>query len=395
MSDPRFRAGIFTYPWDLADEGHDLALGRIAEAGFTAVNLACAYHAGKFLLPHNPRRRVHFAEDGAVYFRPDLTRYGRIQPRVSSLVTDHWDPLTGLDQDRRAHGLDLVAWVVCAHNTLVGEAYPDCAVRNAFGDPYPHSLSPAHPDVRAYLVALLTDIVSRAEISAVELESPGYMEFLHGYHHEIIGVPLDAAQQRLLGLSFTPGELERARTAGIDGEDLRRRVAAALSAAWASEPPRPGEETPSGLGEMLDSPELAAYETLRRDIVADLVEELRDAVHAVSPGTEVRLFAALGPAEGAEVRDKRLLGLADGMLAGYAQSDEDAGRRTGELRWLIDPKPVYGMVRAIAPDAVQPSQIEPRVAAWRAAGVAGIDIYNYGLMTLPMLAAVGAALHGT
>lgn len=393
MSERRFAAGIYTYPWDLEDEGHDRALGRIAEAGFTAVNLACAYHAGKFLLPHNPRRRVHFAEDGAVYFRPNLDRYARIQPRVSSLVTGEGDPLTDLEKARRTHGLDLVAWVVCAHNTLVGKAYPDCAVRNAFGDPYPHSLSPAHPDVRAYLVALLTDIVSRAEVSAVELESPGYMEFLHGYHHEIVGVPLDVAQQRLLGLSFTPTELERASAAGIDGEGLRRRVAATLTAVWEANPP-PSEEPVGEVREILDSPELAAYEALRREIVADLVEELRDAVHAASPGTEVRLFAALGPTEGAEERDERLLGLADGMLAGYAQSDEDAARRTQELRELIDPKPVYGMVRAIAPDAVHPSQIAPRVAAWRDAGVSGINVYNYGLMTLPMLKAVGAALRG-
>ncbi len=392
MSEPRLQAGIFAYPWDLADEGHDLALGRIAVAGFTAVNLACAYHAGKFLLPHNPRRRVHFAEDGALYFRPELTRYGRIQPRVSSLVTDQGDPLSDLDRARRAHGLDLVAWVVCAHNTLVGEIYPDCAVRNAFGDPYPHSLSPAHPDVRAYLVALLTDIVSRAEVSAVELESPGYMAFLHGYHHEIIGVPLDAVQQRLLALSFSPVELDRARAAGIDGEGLRRRVAAALTASWEQDPPPPGEEGRPEPREVLASPELAAYERLRQEIVAELVAELRDAVHTASPGTEVRLFAALGPAEGAEERDERLLDLADGMLAGYAQSDEDAGRRTRELRGLIDPKPVYGMVRAIAPDAVDPGQIAPRLDAWRTAGVAGIDVYNYGLMTLPMLDAVGAAL---
>ncbi len=391
MSESQFGAGIYTYPWDLAAEGHAAALGRIAGAGFTAVNLASAYHAGKFLLPHNPRHRVYFAEDGAVYFRPDPTRYGRLRPRVSSLVTDAGDPLTDLDRARRAHGLDLAAWVVCLHNTWLGQQYPDCAARNAFGDPYLHSLSPAHPDVRAYLVALLTDIVGRAEIAAVELESPGYMGFLHGFHHEIIGVPLDRAQETLLGLSFAPVELERARTAGIDGERLRRRVADALLAAWQTGAP-PGDEPFPLLRDVLDSPELAAYERLRREIVAELVAELRAAVHAASPGTEIRLFAALGPAEGAEERDAELLGLADGMLAGYAQSNEDAGRRARELRALIDPRPVYGMVRAIAPDTVDPAQVGPRIDAWRAAGVAGIDVYNYGLMTLPMLEAVGSTL---
>ena len=394
MSDPRFAVGIYAYPWDLADEGHDLALGRIAAAGFTAVNLACAYHSGTFLLPHNPRRRVQVVAGSAVYFRPDPTRYGRLRPSVSPLVSDDRDPLRDLDAARRAHGLDLVAWVVCAHNTLLGETYPDCAVRNAFGDPYPHSLCPAHPDVRAYLVALLTDIVRRADVAAVELESPGYLPFLHGAHHEIVGVPLDAAQHRLLGLSFTPAEAERARAAGIDGEGLRRAVAAALTAAWEADPPPSSADPWPGLREILDNPELAAYERLREEIVAELIEELRDAVHAASPGTEVRCFAALGPAEGAEARNERLLAAADGWLTGYAPSDEDAGRRTRELRGLIDPKPVYGMVRAIAPDAVDLGPIAPRVDAWRAAGAAGINVYNYGLMTLPMLAAVGAALRG-
>ena len=45
MSESQFGAGIYTYPWDLAAEGHEVALGRIAGAGFTPVNLASAYHA--------------------------------------------------------------------------------------------------------------------------------------------------------------------------------------------------------------------------------------------------------------------------------------------------------------------------------------------------------------
>ena len=80
------KAGLYTYAWDLEDEGYDRALGRIAEAGFNNVNLATSYHAGKFLLPHNPRRRLYIAEDGAIFFQPDLTKYGtitapRAQPR--------------------------------------------------------------------------------------------------------------------------------------------------------------------------------------------------------------------------------------------------------------------------------------------------------------------------
>ncbi|MCO5216026.1 MAG: hypothetical protein M9950_07710, partial [Thermomicrobiales bacterium] len=79
--------GIFTYPWELADHGYDKSLHEIASAGFTNVNLAMQYHNGKFLLPRNPKRRVYYAEDGAISFRPDPSRYGVMKPRTHSLVT--------------------------------------------------------------------------------------------------------------------------------------------------------------------------------------------------------------------------------------------------------------------------------------------------------------------
>ena len=59
----------------------------------------------------------------------------------------------------------------------------ECVVENAFGDRYRHSLSPAHPDVREYLVALATDVASHGP-GAIELESFGYLAFRHGFHHE-------------------------------------------------------------------------------------------------------------------------------------------------------------------------------------------------------------------
>ncbi|MDP9357744.1 MAG: family 10 glycosylhydrolase [Chloroflexota bacterium] len=389
------RAGIYTYPWDLAAEGHDLALGRIADAGLRAVNLACAYHAGKFLLPHNPRHRVYFAEDGALYFRPDPAKYGRIQPRVSALVTEDSDPLTDLDRARRPRGLDIVAWVVCLHNSWLGERYPDCAVHSPFGDPIIHALCPAHPDVRAYLAAMVGDLVSRVEVAAVELEAPGYTRFVHGFHHELIGVPLDPTQELLLGLSFNPAELERARAAGADGAGLRRRVANLLTEAWRTGKPLETADGPTREARrLLDDPEFAAYARLREDVVISLAAELRDTIHAASPSTELRLFAPLGRREHDGATYGGLAAVADAALAGYASSDAEVVLAAAGLREQMGGKRVYGRVRAVAPDTVHPAQVAPRVAAWRQAGVDGINVYNYGLMTLPMLQAIGEALRG-
>ena len=63
---------VWAYPWDLHDIGLDRALGLLADQGVTMVSLATSYHAGRFLQPGNPKRRVYFPEDGTVYYQPDL-----------------------------------------------------------------------------------------------------------------------------------------------------------------------------------------------------------------------------------------------------------------------------------------------------------------------------------
>jgi len=383
------KAGVFTYAWDLEAEGYDAAAGRIAEAGFTAVNLATSYHAGKFLLPKNPQRRVYFAEDGALYFRPDPSKYGRIKPRVHSLAAEGDDPVQKLLAVAGNHGLEYVAWTVCLHNTWLGERYPDTTMHTAFGDPLVHSLSPAHPDVRAYMVAMLGDLVSRYEVAAVQLESPGYMGFLHGFHHEIIGADLDAVQQRLLSISFNPVEIAGAREAGIDAERLRARVAALLDACWNRGVPVMEDDAPSAeMQALFEDPEFTAYMAWQAEQVASLAAEMREAIKRANPQTEIRHFAAL---DGGEAGDA-LIATGEGILTGYASSEEDARRRAEGFKPYG--KPVYGMIRAIAPDMTDPDVVAPRLAAWRESGVDGVDVYNYGLMPGVMWDAVAAALRG-
>jgi hypothetical protein len=381
------KAGIFTYGWDLDAEGHDHALGRIAEAGFSGVNLATSYHAGKFLLPHNPRHRVFFPEDGALYFRPDSAKYGRIQPRVSSLVTSDTDPLRDLDREREKHGLELIAWTVVLHNSWLGAQYPDCTMHTAFGDPLIHSLSPAHPDVQEYICAMVADMVSSARITAIQLESPDYMSFQHGYHHEVIPVPLGADQQLLLGTSFNPVEIERAGTLGIDAEALQHQVADALDTSW-NDP----DNAAKRMNDVFSNPDFQKYQLMLIDCEAEFIDKVKASIQRASPETEVRLFAGMAASETDAGVPDHIIQLADGLLSGYVPSDDAARNRSTQLKELMGERPVYGMVRAISPDADMPAQAVSRVNAWKESGVDGIDVYNYGFMTLPMIEAVGQAL---
>ncbi len=380
-------AGLFTYAWDLEAEGYDAAVGRIAEAGFTSINLATSYHAGKFLLPRNPSRRVYFLEDGAIYFRPDLSRYGRIQPRVHSLAEQDRDPVTKLHDAMKPHGLTYTAWTVCMHNTWLGERYPHATVHTAFGDPLIHSLSPAHPDSRAYLVALLSDLVNQHEVAAIQLESPGYMGFMHGFHHEIIGADLDDVQLELLGISFNPREVELAQEQGIDAAGVQKRVADLLDNCWnRGVPVMDGEKPSAEVQALFDDGEYIAYRAWQTDQVISLVEEVRNAVKGTSPDTQIFHFSSLNGSE----EDKRLIATGDGIIAGYASSPDDAHRRAKAAAGYD--KTVHGAIRAIAPGVTDPATIAPLVSAWRETGVTSIDVYNYGLMPGVNWDALAAAL---
>ena len=385
------KAGLYTYPWDLDAEGYDRAVGRIAEAGFTAVNLATSYHSGKFILPHNPRHKLYYAEDGALSFQPDLTTYGRMQPRVHTLVSADHSPVTLLTEAAAAHGLDYVAWTVCLHNSWLGERYPEVTAHTAFGNPLLHSLSPAHPDVREYLLAMIGDLVSRHEVAAIELESPGYMGFHHDYHHIMFGVVVDAVQSRLLDISFNPVEVEGAKAAGIDADSLRQRIARLIEVSWneGKAVETDGQPSPEAHA-ILDDPELDAYLAWQHDQVVALGAAIRDVIREHSPPTEIRHFAAMAAGEQGRI-DSGLMATGDTVLTGYAATPGDVPVRMAALAELD--QPAWGMIRAIQPEVTDPAQIAPLVDAWRAAGVAGVDVYNYGLMPERTFRALGAALN--
>jgi hypothetical protein len=385
------KAGLFSYAWDLDAEGYDTAVGRIAEAGFTSVNLATSYHAGKFLLPHNSRRRLYYAEDGAIYFQPDLSRYGRIIPRVHSLVSADQSPVSQLQDAARSHGVDYVAWTVVLHNSWIGEQYPDVTAQTAFGDPLYHSLSPAHPDVRAYILAMVGDLVSRHEVAAIELESPGYMGFHHDHHHLMYGIDIDPLQAELLGVSFNPAEVAGAAAAGIDVEPLQGRITTVLDACWNEGAAVLVDGAPSAAArEILEDADLAAYRAWQQAQVISLSAEIQAVIREQSAATEIRHFAAMAAGERAVI-DTALMATGDAILAGYAATPADVAARMAPLAAMD--APIWGMVRAIQPEVTDAAQVAPLVEAWRAAGVAGIDVYNYGLMPERTFRALGEALN--
>src|SRR5919202_2899340 len=105
---------MLAFATDLYDEGLDTVLRNVQErAGVGGLTMAVAYHDARDLFPHNPIHKVRYLEGGAVFFRPDESRYEdlQLQPHVAELArtVDRLDDLCTAAGER---GMDVNAWVV-------------------------------------------------------------------------------------------------------------------------------------------------------------------------------------------------------------------------------------------------------------------------------------------
>jgi hypothetical protein len=284
----RPRSSIWIYPWDLLDEGAEPALRQARDvAGVDAVNLAVTYHAGLFLLPHNPRRRLYVAEDGVLYFRADRRLFERSPAPTFSSLTDTIDPLAEALRAARRLDVRVRAWTVCCHNSRIAQAHPDLAVLNALGDRLPFALCPLQPAVQEYLGGLIDALRAYPDLEAIELEALYWLAANHDWHHAKFGLPLDDMTWALLGVCCCEA---CARSAGVDREQLERPLKERLLAAMAGEPLGPASRaTVAAIGA-----EVGALLAAREESLARLLARLTSRAHV-----PIRALVGSGLVEGA------------------------------------------------------------------------------------------------
>ena len=267
---------IWAYPWDLQDLGPKI-LPQLQSKGIDMVSLATSYHAGRFLQPGNPRRRVYFPQDGTVYYKLDPAHWrgATIQPLQADIVATEGDWLDRLIAARAEGGPAVSAWTVLLHNTRLGMAHPDHALRTAYGDPVPYGLCPSSPAARDYALRLVQEIAARGP-DRIEIESPDFMGFAHGYHHEKDGLPVLPEDEFLLGLCFCDHCLARAAAVGVNGAAARQVVVNHLDAAFAREfPEAQFPDFPARREAAFEGhPALAAWLAWRKEPVISLVREI-------------------------------------------------------------------------------------------------------------------------
>jgi hypothetical protein len=264
---------IRAFVWDLADEGLEEVLGRLADCGFDGLHLALAHHGGRFYCPHNPRHAMVHAPDGALYFQPLLSCYERIQPRV------HPEYGSGAFVARtrdRAHeyGMSLTAWVVLLNNMTLSMEHPECACKNALGDVLEGTLCPSNPAVREYAEALVEDLAHRVRVDAIELE-----EFAFPSHEAYVGpiwreVAVGRSLGYLLSLCFCESCRRRAEEANIEVEDLAIRVERMIRQALA------GDIGDRRIADEIADPyhPVSRYAKVRYETVTGFIDDLLDEV---------------------------------------------------------------------------------------------------------------------
>lgn len=370
---------IYTYPWDLAEAGIPEAVGRFHALGLDTVTVAGSYHAGKFLRPHGKAGKVYFPEDGTIYFKADARRYGDIKPIANSLVAGGRDILRDLSEQRR---MATNVWLVLLHNTRLGSAHPESTVANAFGDRYLYNLCPSAPAARAYAIGLARDVTDSYPVSGVSLETPGFLPYAHGYHHEFALNRPNPWLDNQLGLCFCPHCMAGAKRAGVRVEALRKQVAGDIEGYLASDVNFPADMAEAfWMADARTDGDLKAFLDWRCSVVTSLVREIRDAVRKDAIVAVIPSVAR--PTAGAWYEGSDLAALAG--AAGVIEAcfyEPGAERIKADLfdvkRRLRNSGRLRGIVRPAFPDLETRGEFLAAMRALGAGGVSEIAFYNWG-----------------
>lgn len=390
----RYRA-IYAYAWDLVDQPVTATIAEFKSYGLNTLTMATSYHAGKFIRPRSSNGKVRFLEDGTVYFNPTLSRYGTLQPQANSMLGDR----DILAEFCNSNAIDVNGWTVLLHNSRLGALHPEATVCNAFGDRSVYSLCPVNPDVQAYAIALCKDLTDHYPLSGLSLETPGFLPFVHGYHHEFAQIEQNDWINTTLALCFCQHcKTAVANDLGIDVIGLQQRLAMRLQAYLDSSVTVSADMASQWLlADMVSDSELAAFLRWRCQQVTNLVKAIRselrpDLTLAVIPTVQRPSCSAwlegtdyAGLAKTADVLDVPFYENNPERIAADAWDIQQRAGRGSKLRGILRPGP---------PDMSSQEQLTASIAALRGLGIADIAFYNYGLLRQHNLDWIANALTG-
>ncbi len=235
--------GIYIHPWDITDEGIDDCfdiLGNVC--GLNELFVAAIYHAGTFLLTHNPKRMVRW-DDGSAFFVPQHQRWREtnIRPVIGDCV-DTTGYLHNIVDNARKRNWGVLFFVVFHFSHSMVRTYPQCAMVDAMGGRHGAYLCPANPDVRAHDLAVVEELMDTYGGDGIRFESLGYGRWNFIFVVNKVDVQPSPRDQFLLSLCFCGSCCGQARVEGFDVQEFRREVRSHLYRSL----PRPPAEWDTG-----------------------------------------------------------------------------------------------------------------------------------------------------
>ncbi len=351
----------------------DTETDRVLQLGLNTITLACSYHAGKFISVKN--KRIIFPKDGCLYF--PMTWNGVIQPEMSELAqTDLLGALCKRDD------ISVNAWTVLLHNTHLGQRYPQFTAHNIFGDSYPYSLCPSHPEVRDYAIEVCAQLSKNYALQSLCLESPGWLPYVHGYHHEFAQVKPNPWLEAMLGLCFCKSCVHDASASGLDMAGLQKRLKKRVTDFLTS----PIEPSPDMAAAWLardcsEDDDLRAFLKWRCGVVTSLVRDIKGQVDTqvvVIPTIQKPHAASFF--EGSHLKD--LAEVSDGLEAPVYQNNPSSilADAWDVIRSVGDVTKVRCIIRPGHPDLSSSAEVAETVLGLQSLGIKDLSFYNYGLL---------------
>lgn len=157
--------------WDLVDGGLDRTLDAIQSLG--ACELSVVVASGpitQLRLDTECDPRV-FCDGGGLYFKTDPAHYddARVKPILSPWLRQR-NPLDEIADAADKRGLPLRLRVSAFSIGQLAQRHPEIASKCVYGDASGVRLCPAHPDVRALLRCVVSDLSERYVPAAIELD---------------------------------------------------------------------------------------------------------------------------------------------------------------------------------------------------------------------------------
>jgi hypothetical protein len=308
-------------------------------------------------------------------------------------VAAEGDMLAELVARRDAGGLAVSCWTVCLHNARLGALHPEHQVRTAVGDGQVYGLCPSSPAARAYVTGMVAEIAERYRPDRIELESPDFMGFSHGYHHEKDGLPVTPEEDFLLGVCFCDHCMARARASGVDADAARDRVRGVLEDAFARElPERRFPAFPAaGIAAFAETGALWDFLRWRSEPVTSLVAGARAAAQAASGGRTRVLLIDHAAAWWGGVDIAQAAEGVDGVLyCAYTQKACEVAAALAPVRAALRAgQDLVVGYQLFHPNVADKADLVARV---RAAGDVGLNFYNLGLVPPVRLGWIAAAV---